>query len=219
MMMTPRDVACRARYFVLSLYFLYNSQLLMKKKNAVFQYLRFFNYGVLLLELMFQLPAIGVGCHSSLAHICFSWQAALGTTKYSAVHPTTTAPSPFDVNRGLWASIALFVMALFQSQVYADPKYSYIRRYYRHTRQASGASRLAFRIGGCLDAYAVLLRGRPTPQAGRETAAGRVPPRAGAGGPGTGGDREPLEAHSAKGVHVGSDDGTANQRRQRHACA
>ena len=157
-------------YFAMSLYFLYNSKLLLAYGNRVFQHLRIFNYAVLFLQFLFQIPNIPIGCVASVTDLCFSWQQTVGVTKLSAVHANDVASSPFDVNDGLWASLSLFALALFQAQVYDSARcvhcvcacacvyvcdvyvhadatldccasFLHVRAYYKRTQDASSAWR------------------------------------------------------------------------------
>ena len=117
-----RQTVISSGYFALSLFFLYNSKLLLQRTNGAFKYLQFFNYGVIFMQLVFQLPIIPLGCQSSETDICFSWQDLLGTKKLSAVDPSASVPSPFDLDDGLWTSLSLFVLALFQFHLYDSPR-------------------------------------------------------------------------------------------------
>ena len=117
-----RQTVISSGYFALSLFFLYNSKLLLQRTNGAFKFLQFFNYGVIFMQLVFQLPIIPLGCQSSETDICFSWQDLLGTKKLSAVDPSASVPSPFDLDDGLWTSLSLFVLALFQFHLYDSPR-------------------------------------------------------------------------------------------------
>ena len=43
-----------AGYFALSLYFLYNSKMLVQRRNEAFRYIQYFNYAVILMQLVYQ---------------------------------------------------------------------------------------------------------------------------------------------------------------------
>lgn len=67
--MPPRHTSAHAhaslarcvRYFALSLYFLYNSKMLVRRRNEAFRYIQYFNYAVIMMQLIYQVSSVTRG--------------------------------------------------------------------------------------------------------------------------------------------------------------
>jgi hypothetical protein len=128
-----------AGYLLASLVFLVSTTVTLKG-NASFGFLRLYNYVIIVLQVIYQVPFISDAdlskstCGSNPG-ICFSWQGLFGLEKYSPIGEVNNpqcvnghgCDRPLSASEGLFTSVLLFVLSLMQAYVFDSPAFDFVR--------------------------------------------------------------------------------------------
>ena len=134
-------------YFCFALWYLYHPTRLMQKGNSRLRWLRLYNFAIIVLQVVYQVPVFQPPPDScALRSTCFAWQTLLGLQKLrvqvvqgaapclapgadtagDASLDNSACPSPFSWDRGLMPSLLVMLLGTAQAFVFDSSAYHYV---------------------------------------------------------------------------------------------
>ena len=134
-------------YFCFALWYLYHPTRLMQKGNTRLQWLRLYNFAIILLQVLYQIPLFQPPPETcALRSTCFAWQTLLGLQKLrvlvvpgaatclapgsvgvtAVLQSNASCPSPFSWDKGLMPSLLVMLLGTLQAFVFDSSAYHYV---------------------------------------------------------------------------------------------